>query len=191
MIEHDDIILYLKLQQKDKEALERLYDKYEKLLYSFSYRMVQDSHLAEEVVQEVFIKLWKGNGVYDDSKGKFSSWLLTMTRNTAIDIIRKTKKELSSEIEERDSLQSQDQSIEDQVEWKEEGSRLRKAVDLLKQEQKRMIDLFYFKGLTQQRISEECNLPLGTVKGRIRLALKHLKSQLDQEGRVPDDKTRV
>jgi RNA polymerase sigma factor (sigma-70 family) len=183
MIEYDDKELYVKVLEKDKSALEQLYIRYEKLLYSFSYRMTRDPAFAEEVTQEVFIKVWRGIGSYDDSKGKFSSWLLTIARNTAIDLIRKRKREDVLEFEDRDSLQSSDESVEDQVEWKEEGTLLRKAVSTLKEEQQKMINLFYFKGFTQQKISEECNIPLGTVKGRLRLALKHIKTYLDDERR--------
>lgn len=181
MFENEDKRLYVRVLNKDKQALEQLYEKYEKLLYSFSYRMTQDPALAEEVVQEVFIKLWRGIGAYDDSKGKFSSWLLTITRHTAIDLLRKRKRETTVELDDRDSIQSTENSVEDQVEWKEQGTALRKAVATLKEEQQKIIDLAYFKGLTQQKISSECNIPLGTVKGRLRLALKHIKTYLDSE----------
>jgi RNA polymerase sigma factor (sigma-70 family) len=181
MVENDDKILYLKVLEKDKRALETIYEKYEKLLFSFSIRMTQDHTLAEEVVQEVFIKLWRGIGVYDESKGKFSSWLLTVTRNSAIDLIRKRKRDTTVELDDRDSIQSTDDSVEDQVEWQEEGTALRKAVSTLKEDQQKIIDLVYFKGHTQQKISEECNIPLGTVKGRLRLALKHIKTYLESE----------
>ncbi|MCA1030813.1 sigma-70 family RNA polymerase sigma factor [Bacillus timonensis] len=187
----EDQILYNQVLAKDKKALEILYDRYEKLVYSFSFKMMGDAQLAEEVVQEVFIKLWRGIGSYEESKGKFSSWLLTITRHTAIDLIRKRKKEATVELEDRDSLVADEKLVEEQVEWKEEGNRLRRAVATLKKEQQSMINLFYFKGFTQQRISEECDIPLGTVKGRIRLALRHLRSYLDDEGRANDDRKEV
>lgn len=187
MRELSDADLYVKVQAKDKEALSLLYDRYEKLLYSFSYRIVKDGGLAEEVMQEVFIKLWKGKAQYSDDKGKFSSWLLTMTRHTAIDVLRKQSKEPDFELDERDSLRSDEDSVEDQVVWKERGQVLRTAVSKLKDEQQKIIEMFYFKGMTHQKISEEFDLPLGTVKGRIRLALKHLKTSLGEKGGVSDE----
>jgi RNA polymerase sigma factor (sigma-70 family) len=176
MGEHD-VELYQQVQQGDKQALEALYDRYEKLLYSFSYRVTGQKELSEEVVQEVFIKLWTKKGIYDKSKGKFSSWLLTVARNTSIDMIRK-RKESTYTMEERDSIHSNTPSTEDLVEWKEEGTYLRQAVSLLGEDQQKMIDLFYFKGLSQQKIADSCQIPLGTVKGRLRLALQHLRKNL-------------
>jgi RNA polymerase sigma factor (sigma-70 family) len=187
MRELNDAELYDQVQAKDKKALSSLYDRYEKLLYSFSYRIVKDGGLAEEVMQEVFIKLWKGKAQYSEEKGKFSSWLLTMTRHTAIDLLRKQSKEPNFELDERDALHSDEASVEDQVEWKERGQILRTAVSKLKGDQKKIIEMFYFKGMTHKRISEEFDLPLGTVKGRIRLALKHLKTSLGEKGGVSDE----
>ncbi|WP_407270779.1 RNA polymerase sigma factor [Radiobacillus sp. PE A8.2] len=172
-----DVELYYRIQQDDKHALEQLYDCYEKLLFSFSYKLTGNRELSEEVVQEVFIKVWTKKGIYNEKKGKFSSWLLTVARNTGIDIMRK-KKESTYTLEERDSLNSNDPSPEDIVEWKEEGTRLREAVSQLGKDQQEIVDMFYFKGLSQQKIADNCQIPLGTVKGRVRLALQHLKRNL-------------
>jgi RNA polymerase sigma-70 factor (ECF subfamily) len=187
MTVNDDALLYERIRSKDRDALEIMYDRYEKLLYSFAYRITHDQTLAEEVLQDVFMKLWNGNRVFDSSKGKFTSWLLTITRNQAIDLIRKHKKMDTVEIMEKDSVLRSELSVENEVEWKVQGEILREAVSKLKNEQQEMIELFYFKGFTQQRISEEYQIPLGTVKGRIRLALKHLRSLLDKEGGVIDE----
>lgn len=180
-----DVELYERVLNQDKEALGLLYERYEKLLFSFAYRMTKRRELSEEIVQEVFIKIWTKPGIYDQSKGKFSSWLLTVTRNTSIDQLRK-KNENSYEIEERDALQQEGPSIEEEVEWKEEGRRLRKAMKFLAQEQQEIVELFYFKGLSQRKIADKFEIPLGTVKGRIRLALKHLRKNLDTAGRGRD-----
>ncbi|MGP1909806.1 RNA polymerase sigma factor [Metabacillus sp. JX24] len=187
MTVNDDAILYERILRKDKDALEAMYDRYEKLLYSFAFRITHDHTLAEEVLQDVFMKLWHGNRVYDSSKGKFTSWLLTVTRNQAIDLIRKHKKTDTVEILEKDSVSTPEQSVEHEVEWMEKGEILREAVAKLKKDQQQMIELFYFKGFTQQKISDVYQIPLGTVKGRIRLALKHLRSMLEKEGRVMDE----
>ncbi|MFC4322542.1 RNA polymerase sigma factor [Litchfieldia salsa] len=172
-----DVELYHRIQQGDKHALELLYDRYEKLLYSFSFKLTGQRELSEEVVQEVFIKIWTKKGIYNEHKGKFSSWILTVARNTGIDMIRK-KKEVTYSIEERDSISSHEPLTEDLVEWKEEGARIRDAISSLAKEQREIVDLLYFKGLSQQKIADACQLPLGTVKGRVRLALQHLKKRL-------------
>ncbi|MCP8969978.1 RNA polymerase sigma factor [Ectobacillus ponti] len=172
-----DVSLYQSVLQGDRQALEQLYDKYEKLLFSFAYRMTGRKELAEEAVQDVFLKLWTKKGLYDSTKGKFSSWLLTITRNASIDLLRKNKQTLQM-AEVPEALASQEPGVEELVEWKEEGARLREAMSELGEEQKAIVDLFYFQAMSQQSIADVCQIPLGTVKGRIRLALQHLRKHL-------------
>lgn len=183
-----DVELFHRAQAQDEDALEQLYDRYEKLLYSFSFRMTNNKFLAEEVVQDVFTKIWSKQRNFDEGKGKFSSWLLTVTRNASIDLIRK-KKDTSYELEERDALYAQEPTPEEMVEWKERGSEIREAIKQLKAEQQEIIELFYFKSMSQTSIAKECNIPLGTVKGRVRLALRHLKELLSSKSErgVQDD----
>ncbi|MCP3764918.1 sigma-70 family RNA polymerase sigma factor [Domibacillus sp. A3M-37] len=183
-----DYELYRRVKQSDKYALELLYERYEKLLFSFAFRMTGRRDLSEEIVQEVFIKVWTKPDLYDESKGKFSSWLLTVTRNSSIDHMRR-KNEQTEALTERDDLQSQETAIEDLIQWKEEGTELRKAITHLAENQREIIELFYFKGLSQQAISQKQKIPLGTVKGRIRLALKHLKTHLRGKGGEGDEGT--
>ncbi|APH06114.1 RNA polymerase sigma factor [Bacillus weihaiensis] len=182
MIEKDDAVLYVETINKDRVAFEALYDRYERLIYSFAYKMTNDSALTEEIVQDVFLKLWNGTNVYDEKKGKFSSWLLTITRNKAIDEIRKRKRHTHEEIIDKDALTQQGKTVEEKAEWNEQKQVIQKAVNQLKIDQQQIIDLFYFKGLSQQKIADQCELPLGTVKGRIRMALNHLRKMLDKEG---------
>lgn len=176
-----DYELYQKVQEENKEALEMLYDRYEKLLFSFSYKMLKQKELAEEAVQDVFMKLWRKNGIYSEDKGKFSSWILTVTRNACIDLIRKQQKN-EVEILEKDLDYERTESIEETVTWNEEREVLKQAVSTLTEEQQDIVDMFYFKGYSQSDIAERKNLPLGTVKGRIRLALKHLKRFMQRGG---------
>lgn len=178
-----DARLYSRMKRGDKEALEDLYDRYVKLLYSFSYKMLEDKQVSEEIVQEVFIKIWTQKSAYDDSKGKFSSWLLTITRNTVIDHIRK-RKEVVSDMQARELTEDPDPSVEDQVEWKEKKEDIKQAMNQLGTDQQQVIELFYFKGMSQQKIAEQCDIPLGTVKGRIRLALKHLRETLQSSEKI-------
>lgn len=183
-----DTYLYMQISKQDKAALEQLYDRYEKILFSFLYKMLEDRELAEEALQEVFIKIWCGKGVYDESKGKFTSWLFRMAQNTAIDLIRKRKKP-SAPIEEAGHMASHDLPVDQQAEWQEKKAEIETAVQHLSIEQQKMIDLFYFKGHTHETIADMCDIPLGTVKSRIRLALKKLKISLHgmQERGAYDD----
>lgn len=183
-----DFMLYRQIQDKDKDALEQLYDRYEKILFSFLLKMTEDRALAEEALQEVFIKVWRGIGEYDESKGKFTSWLFTMSRNSAIDLIRKRKKP-TVPLEEISNMADGDSSVEQKAEWQEQKEQIQTAVERLSAEQQQMIQLFYFKGHTHEAIAEICELPLGTVKSRIRLALSKLKKSLHdvQEGGAMND----
>ncbi|PTL38237.1 RNA polymerase sigma factor [Alkalicoccus saliphilus] len=183
MEKHEDVQLYERIRAKDEAAMEMLYDKYAKLLYSFAYKMVYNAAGAEEVVQEVMIKLWRGKGIYSEEKGKFTTWLLTITRHTAIDYLRKQKKTTEDVIHQETEHEDSQPGTEELVEWKHRGERVKEAMRTLKEEQRLIIDLFYFKGYSQKKIAEKVNVPLGTVKGRIRLALKHLKDELYEERR--------
>lgn len=180
-MEQMDMDLYQRIESGDQQALEQLYDRYEKLVFSFSYRITNSETISEEVVQEVFMNVWKQKGSYQADKGKFSSWLLTVTRNKSIDMLRK-RKGTEYTWEDRDSLSSATNhpSSEELLEWKEEGQSIRNAINKLPLDQQKVVDLFYFGGLTQNKIAEKCNIPLGTVKGRIRLALRHLKQHMTE-----------
>lgn len=176
--------LYARVVDKDAEALELLYDKYERLVYSFAYRMVQDAQRAEDVVQDVFSKLWRDHAAFDATKGKFSSWLLTMTRNRCLDILRKVSKQQEVGLFEKDNDRPTDtmgEMPEQATEWKEKSERIREALSYLKEDQRKIVELFYFHGYSQDRISKDLDIPLGTVKGRIRLALQHLRKRLEPE----------
>jgi len=189
MEKSSDFMLYTRIQQKEKAALEQLYDRYEKILFSFLYKMTEDRDLAEEALQEVFIKLWRGKGEYDESKGKFTSWLFTMSRNSAIDLIRKQKKP-SVPLDEIGDLVSPETAVEELAEWQEQKDQIQEAVSELSGEQQKMIQLFYFKGMTHEPISTMCDIPLGTGKSRIRLALSKLKKTLhgvQERGAIDDE----
>lgn len=180
----DDARLYEKVVSQDRDDFELLYDRYEKLVFSFAYRLASNRTIAEEVTQDVFLKLWNGQAVYQEGKGKFSSWLLTITRNKAIDELRRLKRHDHEPMLEKDALVEQAESTELEIEWKEKREEISQAISNLSEEQQVIIELFYFKGYSQQKIADHCKLPLGTVKGRIRLALKHLKGSIEREGGV-------
>lgn len=176
--------LYEQILAKDQHALEELYNKYERLVYSFAYRMMQDQQRAEDIVQDVFTKLWRDHAPFDASRGKFSSWLLTMTRNRCLDVIRKSAKQQEVGLLDKDAERVTDtmhDAPEQAVEWQEKSDRIREALSYLKEDQRKIVELFYFHGYSQDRISKDLNIPLGTVKGRIRLALQHLRKRLEPE----------
>ncbi|WP_029331553.1 RNA polymerase sigma factor [Exiguobacterium oxidotolerans] len=172
-----DESLYHQMRGGDEQALETLYDKYERLLFSFAHRFTNNDRLSEEVIQEVWMKIWNGRVDFNTEKGKFSSWVLTITRNAALDCLRREKRQPTIEIEERDG--GFDEPVERTVVQRETASEVREAVQALKPEQQELIELVYFKGLTQQQISDQLELPLGTVKTRIRSAIQALRKLLE------------
>lgn len=174
-VEHD-IDLYDRMVRGDQKAFEKLYTKYEKLVYSFAYRITQNHSAAEEVVQEVFLRLWKKHAEYLEGKGKFSSWLLTITRNSSMDLLSRQSKHQYAEFEERNSSADTAPPPEEAMEKKEQTTTLHTAIAQLNVEQQAVIRLCYLNGMSHEKISSDTGVPLGTVKSRIRLALKHLKS---------------
>lgn len=178
----NDEQLYHLIVQQDKEALEELYSRYERILFSFIHRFTRDNGVSEEVMQDLFMKLWQGKATYQEGKGKFSSWILTIARNAAIDRIRK-QKVTEVEFDDRDS-EPDPESVEQTIVMQEENSIIQEAVSTLPHEQQQVVRLFYFDGEPQKNIAKRCQIPLGTVKGRLRLALKHLRKTLSsQDGR--------
>ncbi|UTI85862.1 sigma-70 family RNA polymerase sigma factor [Mammaliicoccus sciuri] len=115
-----DIDLYDKIVSKDTNSLETLYDRYESLLYSFIYKITQDKQSSEEVLQDVFMKIWNQKAQFDSSKGKMSTWLITISRNLAIDYIRKRKTTPYEYDEERDNIKT-DNVPESELITKEEA----------------------------------------------------------------------
>ncbi|MGX8176388.1 RNA polymerase sigma factor [Exiguobacterium artemiae] len=172
-----DESLYHEMRSGDEQALEVLYDKYERLLFSFAHRFTNNDRLSEEVIQEVWMKIWNGRVDFNTDKGKFSSWILTITRNAALDCLRREKRQPTIEVEERDG--GYDEPVERTVIQRETATEVRDAVNELKPDQQELIELVYFKGLTQQQISDQLNMPLGTVKTRIRSAIQALRKLLD------------
>ncbi|CAM4475650.1 RNA polymerase sigma factor [Paenibacillus typhae] len=182
----DDVQLMQQIRQKDPDALEKLYDRYEQMVYSFAYRIVKDSMAAEEVMQELFMRIWKNPEQYDSAKGKLSTWMFTVTRNIAIDQLRKKSTrppQQSADAEELQQLRDTGAMTEDMVEMLLAGEQVREALQELSRDQQQVMDLIYYQGLTQQEVAYHVAVPLGTVKSRVRLAMRQLQKRLIHWGR--------
>lgn len=160
------------LKQNDKAAFSYLYDHYSGALFGIILKIInQDEETSEDVLQEVFIKIWKKITTYDPLKGTLFTWMLNIARNTAIDKVRTFKnvsiQSIDNNVHSVDKIH-QHKSVEDKIGIKE-------IVNKLKPEYKTIIDLAYFGGYTQEEIAEELKLPLGTVKTRARAALIELR----------------
>jgi RNA polymerase sigma-70 factor (ECF subfamily) len=168
----------------DLAALEQVYDRYSRLVFSVSVRVLNDRQLAEDVVQEVFLRLWRRPASYDPARGRFVSWLMSVTRNRALDEWRRFARRRRVEEQESDPAGSQ-LVAQDRADDPELGLALaelrrtvRMAMTRLPAAQRRVLELAYFGGLTQVEIAERTGDPLGTVKTRIRLGMRKLRDLL-------------
>lgn len=164
-------LLIERVKQGSEVAFSEVYDRYCGAINGSIRKFIQDEDLAQDVLQETFIKVWKNIASYDDSKGSFFTWMLQIARNSSIDALRKIKKEAKSEIQIESHAVSN--SLTDQQNIQVIG--LDKLVADLPEEQRIMIEYLYFKGYTQQEVSDELDLPLGTVKTRSRIAMRELR----------------
>jgi RNA polymerase sigma-70 factor (ECF subfamily) len=165
------------LKNKDQAAFARLYDSYSGAIYSIIQQIVKDEELASDILQEVFINIWRKIEMYDAEKGRLFTWMLNIARNASIDMLRSRGYRNSRK----------NQSIQDNVDITGPGGTeqmsvdsigLKKVLEKLKPEQRVLIDLSYFKGYTHEEIAQQENIPLGTVKTRIRNALIQLRETL-------------
>lgn len=170
---HHDAETISLLKQGNQSALAALYDKYGAALYGTVLRMVQSEEKAEEVIQESFLKIWKNASSFDETKGKFFTWALNIARNTAIDYIRTSDFRNNQKTDPFDFLVYSRNHPSEETATDQIG--LREIVSRLDEKYRSVIDLAYFQGYTQSEIEEEMNIPIGTVKTRMRLAIRELR----------------
>jgi|DewCreStandDraft_1066081.scaffolds.fasta_scaffold00545_47 RNA polymerase sigma-70 factor (ECF subfamily) len=167
--------------QRDPRALEALYDRYGAVVYSLARRLLSDPHRAEDVVQDIFLRLWDRPQLYVASRGQLLTWLLTLARNRAIDHLRAQGRQQRF-LRSPAGAQVETQDPAEQAHWALERRQVLAALAQLPPEQREAIELAYFHGLTHREIAEATGLPLGTVKTRIRLAMQKLRGLLLPEG---------
>jgi RNA polymerase sigma-70 factor (ECF subfamily) len=170
----------------DQIAFGLLYDRYGKPAYSLAYRVVKDGAEAEDVVQEAFLNVWRMANSFDRYRGSARSWLLSIVHHKAIDTCRRRRGQPARELSlEFGRFLEGTQDIWQEVVNNLDREAIQKALAKLPQEQQQAIELAYFAGYTQQEIAELLQIPLGTVKGRIRIGMEKLRHLLqDQEGEV-------
>lgn len=178
-----DASLVQQLLQRDMRAFEQIYDRHSRLVYGLVYRIVQQAGTAEEVVQDVFLQLWRNAARYDASRGPFLPWLLTMARHRALDTLR-----LKSERQRRREDQTEElpgvcaaPQFEKQLDEKRRAVQVRELMTSLQPQQKRAIELAYFEGLSHTEIAATLKEPLGTVKSWIRNGLMRLREGLREK----------
>ena len=168
----EDLVLLLKKQ--DQAAFSYLYDNYAPALNGVIHRMVEEEQLSEDILQETFLKIWNNFSQYDPNKGRLFTWMINLTRNLTIDTLRSKgyKKQQKISQDENSVSNYQDKSFSPSG---FDAIGIHKQLATLKPEQKCIIDLAYFNGYTQEEISKEMGIPLGTVKTRMRSAIIELR----------------
>lgn len=184
-----DEALVARLGRGDAEAFRALFERYVDLVYSVSVRIVAQRDLAEDVGQEVFLKLWRRPSLFDSSRGRFVTWLLAMTRNRSIDERRSRRRwfheDLPRPYADEEGLPADDSNDPALAAVASlERAAIRRALGDLPPEQRAAIDLAYFGGLTHSEIAGSLGLPVGTVKTRIRLGMQKLRDALARRGEV-------
>jgi RNA polymerase sigma-70 factor (ECF subfamily) len=159
------------LQERNDKAISLLYEHYGDTLYGVAYKVVRDEELAQDVVQESFIKIWKKSDSYDPSKAKLFTWLFRITRNTAIDKLRSVNNKSDKEIQ---------MDVSDVYKLGTEGvipdlMDVQDNLDKIDSKYQIVLDALFFQGMTQQEASEELDIPLGTIKSRLKIGLRELK----------------
>jgi RNA polymerase sigma-70 factor (ECF subfamily) len=166
---------------KDPEAVEVLFDRHGGAAFSLAYRIVGDRAAAEEVTQEAFISVWRSGARFDAARGSVRSWLLSVVRNRAIDFLRSRAGKAPKLTFDDDSVLEQRpaaERTEEEALRRETAGELRGAIGKLPGEQSKVIELAYFGGFSHSEIAQILNLPMGTVKGRMRLGLEKIRGEM-------------
>ena len=183
LVELSDVDLIGRAAEGDARALEVLYDRYSRVVFSFALRIVGDRELAEEILQEVFFRAWQQGAAFRASRGTFVTWLLSITHNLAIDEVRKRRRRpQKADSEEPETILAAmadtGADVEDEVWLGALRETITGALDRLPAPQREALELAYYQGLTQREIADHLGEPLGTIKTRMRLGLQKLREAL-------------
>ena len=185
LAEARDRELLQRIRRRDEEAFRGLFGRYAPSATSLAMRVVRRSHLAEEIVQEAFMAIWRDPGAYDDGRGSVKSWLMGMVHHRAVDLVRREEsyrrraEKTAHHVLELESDHADE--VVEQIGLPEERRRVRDALDGLPQAQREVLARMYFDGMSQSQIAEITGVPLGTVKSRTLLGMRRLRAALIQE----------
>ena len=175
----DDGQLFIRMKSGDETALGSLYDRYGGMLYAFALRMTDDAQAAEEAVQNTFLSAWRNAPSFDPTRGKASTWLVAILKNQVRDQMRKSKRR-ESFLADRELLESLESAQVDHLDAHLQAGEVRDALRRLPHEQRIVVELTYFWGLTHREAASRLRIPLGTVKSRLRLAIERLGDMIER-----------
>jgi RNA polymerase sigma-70 factor (ECF subfamily) len=178
-----DAAILRQITDRDPRGIELLYDRYGGVAFALAYRLLGERGSAEDVVQEAFLNVWRQGATYDTRRGTVRTWLLTIVHHRAIDQMRSVRSKMGADtvIDDAMPLPAKEDTWTEVVQ-RLEHERVRQAMATLPPEQRQVVDLAYYGGFTHTEIAQRVGIPLGTVKGRMRLALDKLRDLLH----VPD-----
>jgi RNA polymerase sigma-70 factor, ECF subfamily len=171
LVSSDATLLLSSIRSGDERAMAELYDRYSSIVYSVALRVLGDTAAAEDILQDVFMQLWRTPDAFDATRGSFSGWLAVIARNRAIDAMRKRRPE--SDITE--IVVSIEPDLAGGMEWSRALEKIRNALAGLSSPQRSALEMSFFEGLTHAEIAAKTGEPLGTIKTRIRAALVTLR----------------
>jgi RNA polymerase sigma-70 factor, ECF subfamily len=183
LLADEDLISFV--QARDAQAFAALYDRHSRAAYSLAYRMMGERQAAEDLVQDSFLKVWRASESYRVERGSVRTWLLSIVHNRGIDQIRSTaSRRRTQERVELSAPRSQPSEAFAESWRNSQREQIREALKTLPPEQLKILELAYFSGYTHVEIAELLGLPLGTVKGRMRLGLKKVRDYFGSQGMV-------
>ncbi len=191
----EDTRLMQRVVAGEDDALAELYDRYAARVFGVCLRILSEAQMAEDTLQEIFVRVWERAQSYDAARGQFVTWLMGITRNTCIDQLRRIQARPQAAEQPDDesgftfeeSLTDPNSDVLEIAAFNERAGLVRRALAALTPEQRQVIELSYFRGLTRREIARKLNWPEGTVHTRARLALQNLRLELHQLGLRPDD----
>ncbi|UGU15133.1 sigma-70 family RNA polymerase sigma factor [Sinomicrobium kalidii] len=169
--------LIVQLQSGNEKAFERIYQLYSRSLYGIVFSIIRNEAISEEILQDVFLKIWHEAPAYDPEKGRFFTWILNIARNAAIDRLR-SREYKNSKLNMKSDYFSDILESENNVSGKLDAIGLQKYIDILGPMCKKLIDLLFFKGFTQKESAKKLQIPLGTVKTRNRICINKLRANV-------------
>ena len=183
----DDRALVARVTEGDGEALEALYRRYGRPCFGLARRILTDEQFAQDVVQEVFLTVWRDASRFDASRGGFSTWLLSMTHHKAVDAVRREEnlRKRRSTADVLDDRESEAPKVEEQVWSQLRRERVRTVLKTLPEAQREALTLAYFGGYTQREIAGLTSTPLGTVKTRMLAGMRRMRGDLDGMSSAP------
>lgn len=176
----DQELIELVRQQQDQQAMAALYDRYARPVYSLALHILHEQRAAEDVVQDVFLTFWQRPSTYVDERGAFGPWILRVTRNRSIDLLRRRSRERFADDNDDRGTTFEERIVDpepepsDQVWSRTVAVGVRLALRELSEPQRQVIELAYFRGMTQSEMAVHLGIPLGTIKTRVRTALRRL-----------------